>query len=158
QGEPEEVRETRRGAILGITVGMLERLRRLLQIVSATPASANATQDASPTSEANNEQTSEGKANAAAKLAPSREKAFRQYLDAVEKNPTQLNGATDREVYDWLVKHQEAGENLPHSDSWCRYLREAREFYLAQKNTPRAGRPTGKSVVRQDQIERSERD
>jgi len=115
--------------------------------------------DESPTAEADEQQPSSGgKAPATPKLAPSHEIAFRQYLDAVEKNPTQLNGATDREVYDWLGNHVEAGEELPSFATWSRYLRKARDFYDAQKNTPRAGRAPGKSVVRQDQIECGERD
>jgi hypothetical protein len=86
------------------------------------------------------------------RLPPSHEKAYRQYKDATDKNPTQLNGATDREVYEWLQKHAE-DEKLPSLDSWARYLRNARRHYGDQKNTPRAGRPTGKSVVRKDEIE-----
>jgi hypothetical protein len=90
-------------------------------------------------------------------LSPSREKAFREYLDAVSKNPTQLNGATDHEVYDWLVDHAE-GERLPIFGTWSRYVREAREHYKAQKNTARIGRVTGKSVVSEDEIDRFERE
>ncbi len=104
------------------------------------------------TSEADEEQPPEGKAPAALKLSLSREKAFRQYQDAVGRNPTQLNGATDREVYDWLYGRREQGDVLQSFATWSRYLREAREFYSAQKNTARISRPTGKSVVRQDQI------
>jgi hypothetical protein len=86
------------------------------------------------------------------KLTPSREKAIRQYNDAVDKNPAQLNGATDLEVYDWLKEHAE-GEQLPSFATWARYLREARDYYDAHKYTPKAGRSTGKSVVRRDQVE-----
>jgi hypothetical protein len=94
---------------------------------------------------------------ASSHLPPSREKAFRQYLQAVSNNPTQLNGATDREVYDWLEVHSE-GERLPRFDTWSRYLREARDHYSAQKNTARTGRVTGKSVVSEDEIDRRERE
>jgi hypothetical protein len=85
-------------------------------------------------------------------LPPAREKAYRQYLDAVEKNPTLLSEATDREVYDWLQEHAE-GEQLPTYATWSKYVREGRNHYGTSKHTPRTGRPTGKSVVRRDDIE-----
>jgi hypothetical protein len=84
-------------------------------------------------------------------LPPSREKAYRQYLDAVAKNPTQLNDETDRKVYDWLEEHAE-GEALPVFGTWSKYLREARKHYQTNKHTARHGRETGKTVVRQDRI------
>jgi hypothetical protein len=86
-----------------------------------------------------------------ASVSPSREKAYRQYTQAVGNNPTQLNGATDYEVYDWLKEHSE-GEPLPTFSTWSKYLREARKHYGNNKNTPRRGRATGKSIVRSNEI------
>jgi hypothetical protein len=108
-----------------------------------------ATPHVSPETKVDDEQS-----RAVAKLAPSRMKAYGQYLDAMVKNPTELNGATDRVVYDWLKRHLEEDETLPTFATWSRYVRDAREFYETQKNLPRAGRLPGKSVVREDQIER----
>jgi hypothetical protein len=100
--------------------------------------------------------TGDDKSNCSAPLAPSRVKAYGQYLNAVGTNP-HLTGATDREVFDWLEEHTEEGEHLPNYAAWSRYLRDARQFHDTSKNTPRIGRQTGKSVVSEHEIEREER-
>ena len=82
-------------------------------------------------------------------LAPSRQKALGQYLDAVRKFP-QLDGASDREVYNWVVKHSD-GDRLPNFDTWWRYLRQARRATGRNKNSSRSGR-AGRSIVRRNQI------
>ncbi len=84
-----------------------------------------------------------------ATLPPSRVKAMSQFVDAVSKCPA-LNGATDREVYDWIDEHSD-GDPLPNFDTWSRYLRDAREAAGISKNTPRSER-TGRSIVRLDEI------
>jgi len=156
--ETDEDRRGRRDRIRYECQKLLDHLRRLLQIVSndqlekANRPDANS--DAHTTAEPDDKRkVKEKSAGPDAKLPPSREKAFRQYLDAVAKEPNRLTGASDSEVYSSVKENLEAGEGLPNFATWSRYLREAREFYSAQKNTPRSGRPTGKSVVREDQID-----
>lgn len=62
---------------------------------------------------------------------------------------------TDRDAWEWLDDHGAdavAGMGdyeLPTLDTWARYLREARRVLDARKNTPRAGRATGRSIVRE---------
>jgi hypothetical protein len=85
------------------------------------------------------------------RLFPSRQKAYQQYLSAVASDP-ELVGATDRAVYEWLEAHLEEGDKLPSFSIWARYLRDARPKYNASKHTRRAGRKTGRSIVRPDQI------
>jgi hypothetical protein len=97
----------------------------------------------------------EGASPLGGQLPPSRKKAYLEYLDAIAKNPNELNGALDREVYDWVKEHAD-GEPLPAFNTWDRYVRDARKHLGKQKNTPRKGRATGKSVVSEDQIERPE--
>src|SRR5262249_35419053 len=79
------------------------------------------------------------------RLSPSRQKAYRQYLSAVARNP-ELVGATDRRVYEWLEAHLEEDDQLPSFLNWARYLRDARATYNASKHTRRAGRKTGRSI------------
>jgi hypothetical protein len=86
-----------------------------------------------------------------ATLAPSRQKAYGQYLDAVRRNP-ELANATDRDVYDAVKEQLDSGETLPSFATWTRYLRDARDYHDANKSKSRAGREHGKSVVRRDEI------
>jgi hypothetical protein len=51
-----------------------------------------------------------------------------------------------------------ADYRLPAKDTWCRYLRTARKALEEQKYTRRRGRPHGKSIVRQHQIEPPDND
>jgi hypothetical protein len=84
-------------------------------------------------------------------LSPSRQKAYSQYLHAIQQD-TALAGATDRDVYDWLENNLDDGEDLPTFATWGKYVREARSAAGENKNRPRAGRDTGRSIVRPDQI------
>jgi len=69
----------------------------------------------------------------------------------------------DDEAYAYLDEHgipKDAGElgeltdyELPGLDNWKRNLRTARSGLGEQKYTPRAGRPTGRSIVRGRQVE-----
>jgi hypothetical protein len=72
------------------------------------------------------------------KLPLSRQKAYRQYRWALSISP-ELQGATDRQVYDWLADRREEGETLPHFATWQRYLREARAAHDSPKHTPCPG-------------------
>jgi hypothetical protein len=137
---------------------LLDHLRRIHQIASDAEqneaTSARTTSSALPRTDADREPTTPSDdPGLAPKLAPSREKAYLQFLAAVATDPNRLSGAPDSEVYSSVKEHLEAGERLPSFATWSRYLREAREVHSAQKNTPRSGRPTGKSVVREDQID-----
>jgi hypothetical protein len=85
-----------------------------------------------------------------AKLSPSRQKAYGQFLRAVVAS-AHLNEATDREVYAWVADHLDDNEPLPEFSNWSRYLREARAAYGDSKNKHRAGR-SGRSIVRPDEI------
>jgi hypothetical protein len=85
------------------------------------------------------------------KLSPSREKAYSQYTDAVRYHSTEMENETDAVVYEWVKEHVEQGEGLPTLATWSKYLREARNHYQTPKHSPRRGRETGKSVVRQEE-------
>jgi hypothetical protein len=85
------------------------------------------------------------------KLPPSRHRAYAQYLDAIRRN-TALTDASDQDVYAWLQDYLDEGEKLPTFATWSKYVREARKATGTNKNHVRAGRDTGKSIVRPDQI------
>jgi hypothetical protein len=74
------------------------------------------------------------------------EVAWKDYQDAIGKGKFDNSPPTDREVWEWLLVHRRKGENLPHFETWQRYIREARNFHGCQKNTPRAGREFGGSI------------
>ena len=76
------------------------------------------------------------------------QKAFQSYNMAAQYL---ANGASDREVHSWLKENGPEQYDLPEFDTWRRYLRNARSFYKAQKNSPTAGR-SGKSVANLDEI------
>jgi hypothetical protein len=83
-------------------------------------------------------------------LKPSREKAYQQFLWAMEQDRSLK---TDQGVYDWLKKHSDEPEELPAFDTWSKYLREARAYHQDHKHTPRSiKKASGKSTVRRDQI------
>jgi hypothetical protein len=84
------------------------------------------------------------------RLAPSRRKAYQQYQWAVSCNAA-LDGAPDRDVYDWLKEKLETDAELPSLANWTRYLRTARKADGTSKHNSRAGR-TGRSVVNQNEI------
>jgi DNA-binding NtrC family response regulator len=86
------------------------------------------------------------------KLPLSRERAYRAYLDAIRREPA-LAGVTDAEVFRWLKRDADGSEGLPAScETFQRYLREARASYDDRRNSPRAGRPLGRSVVRREEL------
>jgi len=86
-------------------------------------------------------------------LPPSRLKAWQSYHLALERNPS-LEGHTDADVFQWLqCDPRTDSDDLPDKcETFERYLREARAYYGDHKNTPRLARPTGRSIVRPDQI------
>ncbi len=79
--------------------------------------------------------------------------AWASWKLAEANNPGKL---TNRRAYDWLTKQEFdaplVGYNLPAFDTWSRQLRDARKYHGEQKHQPRAGRATGKSVVKQIEI------
>lgn len=100
------------------------------------------------------------------KLKSAARRAYLAYHAAclrAEKKPDDLQ---DWEVYK-LVKEEGIPEDsqgeltdyqLPAEATWTRYLRQARQVLGEQKNHPRLGRPHGKSIVRQDQLDQPETD
>jgi hypothetical protein len=111
--------------------------RRVAELISAAPTApgkATATESA-----------------AVNELPPSCRRAYASFLRASEKNP---NLKTDEKIYNHLKTYGcEAyeGDKLPGFETWQRYLRTARRRHGAQKNSTRAGRPVGPSVVRSTQ-------
>ena len=85
------------------------------------------------------------------KLKPCRKKAYSQFKHAMEKKPELQD---DRAVYDWLIDEDaDAEDEFPAYGTWVRYLRGARNYLSASKNTSRKSkRSSGKSVVRSDQV------
>ena len=73
-------------------------------------------------------------------------KVWADFQDAIVKGKFDDSPPKDREVYEWLLIHRRKGEDLPRLPTWQRYLREARKFHGHQKNTPRGGRATGRSI------------
>jgi hypothetical protein len=115
-----------------------------------TPGSIDASSEHAETGDANS--ASEATENASkSELSPSRQKAYSQYLYAVQENAA-LDGASDQDVYDWLEQKLDEGETLPPFATWSRYLREVRGAHGTNKNQPRSRRDTGGSIVRPDQI------
>ena len=92
-------------------------------------------------------------------LRPAERKAYFAYQMAVSKFGRTLK---DREAYDHIRDvdfPDDAGDlgeladyDLPSFDTWSRHLRVARKAMGDQKYTRRAGRTTGGSVVRRDEI------
>jgi hypothetical protein len=83
--------------------------------------------------------------------------AYRAFDAAQRRAERELE---DREAYDLLKEEGMPEEDgaladylLPAFDTWARYLRVARKALGEQKYSPRAGRPTGKSIVRKNEIE-----
>jgi hypothetical protein len=99
------------------------------------------------------------------RLEPAVRLAYLTFCYAESKAGKRLE---DREAHELLKEDgipEAAGERgelaeyrLPAFDTWARYLRDARNLLGEQKYTRRAGRPTGKSVVRGDQVERRKDD
>jgi hypothetical protein len=101
------------------------------------------------------------------KLPRAVRRAYRSYELAASKAGKDLNSLTDREALILLKEvdfrddkdaHRELdGYKPPTLANWSRYLTKARKALGEQKYIPRRGRPHGKSIVRQNQIEQPER-
>jgi hypothetical protein len=92
------------------------------------------------------------------KLGPAAKKAFSQYQRAIELEPA-LAGGIDDKVYEYVeAELLDDGESMPTRDNWKRQVRKGREFHDCQKNKPRAGRVTGRSIIRQSDREPLEAD
>lgn len=63
------------------------------------------------------------------------------------------NDITDREAYEWLVEYGYEEYEPPVFETWQRYLRRGRSYFGTQKNSPRAGRNTGRSAIKQEEIQ-----
>ena len=83
------------------------------------------------------------------RLPPAAEKAYQSYDAAIKQNP---DLSTDQEVYERLTEYGDPDYGLPSFETWSRHLRSGRTFYDAHKNTPRAGRAHGPSIVRANEI------
>ena len=96
----------------------------------------------------------DGEEDAQDMALPERAKtAYDQYLRALpECTGKDGRAPTDRQCHDWLKAHND-GDPLPAFDTWQRYVRQTRRCYGQQKNTPRAGRPHGRSIVSSKDIE-----
>jgi len=94
-------------------------------------------------------------------LEPADQKAYFAFAWA-EKH---LVRPTDRQAYQWLkcngipYSHDDPDHAaalhayvLPSFETWSRQVRTARRIFGRQKNTPRAGRPHGRSVVPMDRL------
>jgi len=160
-GQPRNLQEQRGVAAEGsshMDLGKLVELRIQIEVLAPSPAAATGATVSNSVSVAPSNPTETSAAATASllgeqehgSLAPSRKKAYQQFLWSISTAP-QLAGATDRQVYDWLLQHSDEDEP-PVFSTWSRYLREARAFYGTRKNNRRAGRETGRSVVRATEI------
>jgi hypothetical protein len=95
-------------------------------------------------------------------------RAWRSFELAALKAGKRLDDLKSRDAYALLKEldcqddpdtHVELADyKLPSLDTWVRYVRKARNALGEQKSSTRRGRPHGKSIVRQDQIEQPDRD
>ena len=88
-----------------------------------------------------------------AKIAKRYEVAYESYQHAESKIGEKI---TDKQAYEHLKEHgvESTGDfKLPAFETWQRYLRHARKHHSTQKNTPRAGRPCGRSTIKPNQIQ-----
>jgi hypothetical protein len=131
----------------GVMYALLNTIPNAI-VVEPEPAEPPTSTPANPPATKETEQV---EVTGGAGLSPSRRKAYQQHQWAVESN-VELEGTTDRQVYDWLGEHLDENEQLPPFSTWSRYLRDARASYGTSKHTPRAGRKAGRSIVRPDEI------
>ncbi len=120
----------------------LERINRSVEAIGAMAGGEMA---------ADSPEKAQGTGSTAAgelKLRPCEIKVYGQWRQAVEV----IGDCTDDETYDWVEQHND-DEPLPSRATWKRYVRNARRAHGRQKNTPRAARETGRSIVRGDEIE-----
>ena len=93
---------------------------------------------------------------AEAPVAPQVEIAYQEYQQAEGKlKKPSGQRPTDRACYAW-VKANVARSDLPGFETWSRYVRRARRNRREQKNTPRAGRQHGRSVVEAKDVDQSD--
>jgi hypothetical protein len=128
-----------------------EYVQGIVETLGTTPKSTAERRDApaSPSTAATVSSDEAAPSALASPLTPSVRRAYEGWL-LVE--PELSARATDREAYELLQeKDHRLAENLPAPATWVRYVREGRAAHGQQKNTPRRGRATGRSVVeRQD--------
>jgi len=130
---------------------ILHRTERLIRVLSeelGQSAGPQITDDAGP-----------GASAGEVKLGKRFLLAWKSFQRAVDEHGVTL---PDREAYDWLknvdqLQDLEPGDllydyELPPFDSWARYLRKARNVLGQNKYSPRAGRDTGRSIVRPEQV------
>lgn len=85
--------------------------------------------------------------SATSHVKPSAIRAWQSYRRALVAR-SDLADARDCAVYEWLEEQDpDPDYKLPSFETWARHLRSARRHYHAQKNTPRMGRVTGRSVI-----------
>ena len=71
--------------------------------------------------------------------------AYKQWVEAC-RHGGKGRMPTDEQCYTWAKAHND-GHPLPALETWTRYVRAARRTVGQSKNTPRAGRKHGRSVV-----------
>lgn len=97
--------------------------------------------------EVSGETTSAGQTSNTPTLTNAATVAWGLYKSARDRGSSQLgNDPTDGEVWAWLEEREELPPRL-NFDTWQRNLRRYRRATGTQKNTPRSGRPTGRSIV-----------
>ena len=126
----------------------MERERVLAFGVEVSPIAAKMLREQSgnpPTSKLiDNKSTAE---TTATKLGSRFEKAYRAYEWAEsELLKGDTTNVTDQEAWNHLKEHGVEGYTPESFETWRRYVREARNFYKVQKNSPRGGRQ-GRSIA-----------
>jgi hypothetical protein len=99
-------------------------------------------------------------------LSRSIKKAYSAFQYAALKMEKRLEDLNDSDAHKFLKESGFADDNgdlmgladykLPELPTFTRYIRQARKALGEQKYNSRAGRPTGKSVARQHQVEHRE--
>jgi len=87
-----------------------------------------------------------GKTDPDQKLNLADEKAYQSYCLAEQT----LGKCTDKEAYNWLKENGDPEYDLPSLKSWEKYVRNGRKHHKTNKNTPRAGRKTSATSVKDD--------
>jgi hypothetical protein len=87
-------------------------------------------------------------------------KAMRQSWGAIQRSQESDKLLTAEssgpEVYDWLK--EEGEETLLKRDTWLKYQQRGRKLLGQPKSSPLGGRPKGRTIVNQDEIEAPEAD
>lgn len=91
-------------------------------------------------------------------LAPAVLAALKQKWDAISRSQSTdkllCADSSDPEIYDWL---KEEGELvLAKRDTWLKYQQRARKFLGQPKTSPVGGRPAGKTIVRESELDQHE--